>query len=106
MAAITMVPRGVRGAAAADSTEAANKTGKEEKGEEKGKEEPKKKGFGLGRLGSALSPGEQAESTQASASAGGRMVGPDTNARGGTNRSPVRVTITAAEIAEFKKGIA
>lgn len=98
MAAITMVPRGVRGAAAADSTEASNK-------EEK-KEEPKKKGFGLGGLGSSLTKGQQAESTQASASAGGRMVGPDTNAPGGTNRNPVRVTITPAELAEFKKGIA
>jgi predicted Zn-dependent protease len=96
MAAITMVPRGVRGAAA-ESTEAK----KEEK-----KEEPKKKGgFGLGGLGSALTKGQQAESTQASASAGGRMVGPDTNAPGGTSRTPVRVAITAAEIAEFRKGI-
>jgi hypothetical protein len=34
------------------------------------------------------------------------MVGPDTNAPGGTNRNRVKVTITPAEIAEFKKGIA
>ncbi len=95
MAAIAMVPRGVRGAA--ESTEA--------KKEDEKKEEPKKKGFGLGGLGSALTKGQQAESTQASASAGGRMVGPDTNAPGGTNRTPVRVTLTPAEIAEFKKGI-
>lgn len=102
MAAIVMVPRGARGAAA-ESTEASNKDeGKEEKAEE-----PKKKrGFGLGGLGSSLTRGKQAESTQASASAGGRMVGPDTNAVGGTNRNPVRVTVTPAEIAEFKKGIA
>lgn len=102
MAAIAMVPRGVRGAASGDSTEASNK---EENKDEK-KEEPKKKGFGLGGLGSALTQGKQAESTQASASAGGRMVGPDTNAPGGTNRNPVPVTITPAELAEFKKGIA
>jgi predicted Zn-dependent protease len=96
MASIAMVPRGVRGAA--EGTEAKN--------EEK-KEEPKKKGgFGLGGISSALSGGKQAESTQASASAGGRMVGPDTNAPGGTNRNPVKFTITPAEIAEFKKGIA
>jgi hypothetical protein len=34
------------------------------------------------------------------------MAGPDNNAAGGTNRNPVRVTITPAELAEFKKGIA
>jgi predicted Zn-dependent protease len=95
MAAIAMVPRGVRGAAA-ESTEAKN--------EEK-KEEPRKKGFGLGGLGSALTKGQQAESTQASASAGGRMMGPDNNAPGGSSRNPVRVTITAAEVEAFRKGI-
>lgn len=99
MAAIVMVPYGARGAAAEPAaTEASNK-------EEK-KEEPKKKGFGLGGLGSALTKGQQAESTQASASAGGRMMGPDNNAAGGSNRNPVRVTVTPAELAEFKKGIA
>jgi predicted Zn-dependent protease len=97
MASIAMVPRGVRGAA----------EGTEAKKEDEKKEEPKKKGgFGLGGISSALSGGRQAESTQASASAGGRMVGPDTNAPGGTNRNPVKVTITPAEIAEFRKGIA
>ncbi len=105
MASITMVPRGARGAAA-ESTQAARPEEKKEEQKEEKKEQPKKRGFGLGSLGSALSKGQQAESTQASASAGGRMVGPDTNAVGGTNRSPVRVVITPAEIAEFKKGIA
>lgn len=69
-------------------------------------EEPKKRGFGLGSLSSSLTKGKQAESTQASASAGGRMGVPDRDARGGSNKTPVRVTLTAAEIAEFKKGIA
>ena len=77
----------------------------EAKKEEK-KEEPKKRGFGLGSLSNTLSGGKQAESTQASASAGGRMGVPDTNAPGGTNKTPVRVSISAADIAEFKKGIA
>jgi predicted Zn-dependent protease len=96
MAAIVVVPRGARGAAAEPTA----------KNEDK-KEEPKRRGLGgLGGLGSALTKGKQAESTQASASAGGRMVGPDTNSVGGTNKNPVRVTITPAEIAEFKKGIA
>lgn len=71
------------------------------------KEEPKKKrGFGLGALTNSLSSGKQAESTQASASAGGRMGVPDRDAGGGTNRTPVRVSISAADLAEFRKGIA
>lgn len=65
----------------------------------------KKKGFGLGAL--TLSKGKQAESTQASASAGGRAVGsPDRNAKGGSNPEIVEVTISASELAEFRKGIA
>jgi predicted Zn-dependent protease len=78
----------------------------EAKKDDEKKEEPKKKGFGLGRLASNLSGGKQAESTQASASAGGRMIGPDNVAAGGSSKTPVRVSISAAELAEFKKGIA
>jgi predicted Zn-dependent protease len=76
-------------------------------GSEKKEEKPapKKKGFSLGGL--SLSKGKQAESTQASASAGGRAVGsPDRNAKGGPNPEIVGVTISASELAAFKKGIA
>ena len=66
-------------------------------------EAPRRRGFG--GLARTLSGGKQAESTQASASAGGRMGVPDTNAPGGTVKTPVRVTMTAADIAEFRKGI-
>ena len=76
----------------------------EEKKEEKPEEEKKKRGFGLGNL--KLSSGKQQESTQASASAGGRAVGRDRHARGGDNPSKVNVTITPAEVEAFKKGIA
>lgn len=72
------------------------------------KEEPapkKKKGFGLGSLTKTLTQGKQAESTQASASGGSRMGVPDTDAVGGPNKTPLRVSVTAAEVAEFKKGI-
>ena len=68
------------------------------------KEEPKRKGFGLG-LGN-LSKGKQAESTQASASAGGRAVDTDRRAPGGDNPNKVSVTIAPAEITAFKSGIA
>jgi predicted Zn-dependent protease len=73
-------------------------------GKEKTAEAPKKKGFGLGAL--KLSAGKQAESTQASASAGNRAVGVDRHAKGGGNPSKVTVSVTAADIETFKKGIA
>ena len=100
--AVTEIPtveEGTRGVAGGSSAKA------EPKKEEEKKEEPKKRGFGLGKITSSLSGGKQAESTQASASAGGRMIGPDNVAAGGSNRTPVRVSISAAELAEFKKGI-
>ncbi len=81
----------------------AGESKKAEKTEEK-KEEPKKKGFGIGPL--QLSSGKQAESTQASASAGGRAVGNDRHAVGGSNPNKLTVTVTPAEIEAFRKGIA
>lgn len=72
------------------------------------KEGEKKKGGGmLGGLGSRLSGGKQKESTQASASMGGRAVDrPDRFAKGGPNPNKVRVTLSPAEIDAFRKGIA
>ena len=93
---IATVAAGTRGVAGSSAKEG-------EKAEEK--EKPKKRGFGLGSLG--LSSGKQAESTQASASAGNRAVGRDRAARGGGN--PAKVTIpapTPAELQAFRQGIA
>jgi beta-barrel assembly-enhancing protease len=79
-------------------------------GEKKGdaaakkEEEPKKKGFGLGGLKQAVAPERQ--SSQVSASGGSRGVGPDRAAKGGGNPALVKVTVSAAEIGEFRKGIA
>ena len=78
--------------------------GSSAKPDEKKAAAPKKKGFGLGSL--KLSGGKQAESTQASASAGNRAVGVDRHAKGGSNPSKVSVTVTPAEVETFKKGIA
>lgn len=99
---IPVVEAGSKGVVGGGSSAAKN----EPKKEEEKKEEPKKRGFGLGKLASNLSGGKQAESTQASGSAGGRMIGPDNVGTGGANKTPVRVSISAADIAEFKKGIA
>jgi beta-barrel assembly-enhancing protease len=99
LAQVTTVAAGTKGVAGGSA-----KPAEGEKKEEK-KEEPKRKGFGLGSLG--LTKGKQQESTQASASGGGRAVGsPDRHATGGDNSTKVSVSITPADVAEFKKGIA
>ena len=94
LAEVSTVVAGTKGVAGGD-------TKKEDKPAEGDK---KKKGFGLNPL--KLSSGKQAESTQASSSAGGRAVGsPDRHAKGGDNPSKVSVNISAAEIEAFRKGI-
>src|SRR2546429_2289755 len=83
-------------------------TGKKEDGKKedtaKKEEEPKKKGFGLGALKQTVAPERQ--SAQVSASGGARGVGPDRLAKGGDNPNTVKVTVSAAELDAFKKGIA
>jgi predicted Zn-dependent protease len=64
---------------------------------------PQKKGFGLGSLKSAVAP--EKSSQQVAASGGARGVGPDRLAKGGDNPNPVKVTVSAEELAAFKKGI-
>lgn len=96
---ITTVERGTRGVAGGGSTAKGDPPKQEEK-----KEAPKKRGFGS--IASSLSGGKQADSSQSDTSAAGRMIGPDNKAKGGSNKTPVRVSVSAAEIAEFKKGIA
>jgi len=66
-------------------------------------EEPQKRGFGLGALRKTVAPEKQ--SAQVSASGGARGVGPDRLAKGGDNPNPVKVTVTAADLDTFKKGI-
>jgi beta-barrel assembly-enhancing protease len=76
---------------------------------EPSKKEEKKSGGLLGGLTSKLSTGKQKESTQASASAGGRAVDPtrpDRYAAGGGNPNKLAVTVSAAELDAFRKGIA
>jgi predicted Zn-dependent protease len=63
---------------------------------------------GGGRTGlSSLNPlGRERSSSQTVSSAGARGLNPDRDARGGPNKGAVTVTVTAAEIAAFRKGIA
>ncbi len=65
-------------------------------------EPKKKKGFGLGSLVKTNS-GSEKESAEVTGSGASRGVDTERNARGGSNPAPVNVTVTAAEIAAFKK---
>lgn len=71
--------------------------------EEPKKEEPKKKGFGLGGLKQTVAPEKQ--SAQVSASGGARGLGADRAAKGGAHSTLVRTNVSTAEIAAFKQGI-
>ena len=73
LAEVSTVMAGTKGVAGGGS--------KDEKAKEEKPAEKPKKGFGIPSLG--LSKGKQAESTQASASAGNRAVGTDRAAKGG-----------------------
>ncbi|HEX4347013.1 MAG TPA: M48 family metalloprotease [Vicinamibacterales bacterium] len=61
-------------------------------------------GFGLSGLKKTTSADNQ--SAQVSASGGARGLGADRDAKGGANPAIVPVTVTAAELADFKSGIA
>jgi predicted Zn-dependent protease len=96
--------KGMAGASSSGSSGSSAKT------EQKPPAKEEKKGGGMfGGLGSALSTGKQKEGTQASASAGGRALDPnrpDRYAAGGGNPNRLGVSVTAAEIEAFRKGIA
>ncbi len=69
----------------------------------KAAEPPKKKGFGSA-LG-AITGNKQQTSTQQASSAGARGGVPDRDAKGGPNKNPINVQVSAAEIEAFRKGI-
>ena len=101
---LTEVPQAVEGAAGLAGG-SSSKSGDAKTTESKAvPEQPKKKGFGLGSLKRAVAP--EGQSAQVSASGGARGVGPDRNAKGGPNAALVSVTVSAADLAAFKKGIA
>lgn len=92
---------GAAGLAGGDGKPAAKKDDKNAKKEE----EPKKKSGGL--LGKfTTSSSDEKRSSQTVASAGARGGVPDRDAKGGSNKSKVAVTVSASELDSFKKGIA
>jgi Zn-dependent protease with chaperone function len=72
--------------------------------EKKDDKDAKKAGMFGGKL--PLSKGSETKSSQTVASAGARGGVPDRDAVGGANKGKVTVTVTPAEVAAFKKGIA
>jgi predicted Zn-dependent protease len=92
---IAMDVSGAAGLASGDK-----KKDDDKKADEK-KDEPKKKGFGL----AGITGGKQTQAQQQTASAGARGGLPDRDAVGGSNKNPVGVKVTAAELESFKKGI-
>jgi predicted Zn-dependent protease len=94
----------VEGGAAGLTESAAPAAGKDDKSKDKKADEPKKRGFGIGRLKQTVAPEKQ--TAQVSASGGSRGVGPDRAAKGGSNPSIVKVaTLTDAEVDAFKKAL-
>jgi beta-barrel assembly-enhancing protease len=71
------------------------------KQDEAKKEEPKRRGFGVGRL--VPTGGGEQRSTQAAASGGARGLDPEKDAKGGANPKPVPIKVTAADLTAFKK---
>jgi len=96
---IAMDVEGAAGLASGDKKKA-----DEKKADDKKAEEPKKKG-GFGSALGSITGNKQAQSGQQVASAGARGGLPDRDAKGGANKNPVLVKITAAELEAFKKGI-
>ena len=99
VSALALVPEGTRGLAGGDGKSAGKTdTAKKDTGGSKSS--------GGGMLSKLTGGGKQEDQTQTVASAGARGGVPDRDAVGGPNKNRVKVNIQAAELAEFKKGIA
>ena len=85
---------GAAGLASGDKKKDDDKKADEKKDEKKGR-------FGLG----GITGGKQTQAQQQTASAGARGGLPDRDAVGGSNKNPLGVKITAADLEAFKKGI-
>jgi beta-barrel assembly-enhancing protease len=98
---VTEITMDVAGAAGLASGDKKKDDDKKADDKDKKTDEPKKKGFGLG----SITGNKQAQNSQQASSAGARGGLPDRDAVGGSNKNPLGVKITAAELEAFKKGI-
>ena len=107
---MTYQPKDITDIAAADPGSAALAGGGKPEGKDRGaekdaakKEEPKKRGaFGLTGLAKPAS-GSEKRSAEVTASGGSRGVDSERNAVGGANPRLVAVSVSAADLAAFKK---
>ena len=94
IATVAAGTRGLAGGGGGKGESSANK-------DEAKAEQPKKKGFGLGRLVSG--GGSETKSAQVVGSGGARGLDPEKDAKGGSNPNMVAVTVTRADLDAFKK---
>ncbi len=97
---VATVEAGTRGLAGGGASKG-SKGAAPDKGEAQPEEQPKKRGFGLGRLASG--GGSETKSAQVVGSGGARGLDPEKDAKGGSNPAIVAVTITPADLQAFKK---
>jgi hypothetical protein len=95
IAEVATVEKGSAGLAGGGSSKSAETAKKEE-------EPKKKKGFGIGKLLAPSSGGEKA-SAETTGSSAARGVDTERNAKGGSHPKIVPVTVTAGDLAAFKK---
>ncbi len=100
--AIATVEEGSAGLAGGGSAKAEGTAKDGDKGDAKAEEPKKKRGFGLGRLIAPSSGGEK-QASETTGSSAARGVDTERNAKGGGNPNLVPVTVTAADLAAFKK---
>jgi beta-barrel assembly-enhancing protease len=103
-AAIALVELGAAGLAGGGTNDSSKAAEEEVKPEEKEPEPRRRRGFGIARL--TQPAGSERQSAQVMGSGGARGVDPDRDATGGPNPAVVRVTVTAADLAEFRKALA
>lgn len=99
---VTEIAMDVEGAAGLAGSD--KKKEDDKKAEDAKAEAPKKKG-GFGSALGSITGNKQQANTQQASSAGARGGVPDRDAKGGPNKNPLGVKITAAELEAFKKGI-
>lgn len=97
---IAMDVEGAAGLAGSDKKKEDDKKAEDAKAAEA----PKKKG-GFGSALGSITGNKQQANTQQASSAGARGGVPDRDAKGGPNKNPLGVKVTAAELEAFKKGI-
>jgi predicted Zn-dependent protease len=100
---ITSIAAVEKGASGLTGSGGAAKTDDNSK-DKKSAEAPKKQGFGIGALKQTVAPEKQ--SAQVTASGGSRGLGADRAAKGGSNPAVVKVAVSDAELAAFKKALA